>query len=176
MLLNCYIFEWKPFGILISYLLEVVVLIILFILFRMKDERMNPDSYRKAQPVSNLLYGMIPLVLFQYFIIGWTASFIDPNQNFLKQDLLLSKEIIFPFCTMLFLYFIKAMQISDHVERLQVFQNNFLFKVLGLAGTSVLGFVLVIGLEITSLLPVLTVMVVLRIVLEIYFGRKMKFE
>ncbi|PHR47599.1 MAG: hypothetical protein COA32_06470 [Fluviicola sp.] len=177
MLVACYIFDWKPFGIFISYLIEIVVLLFVYVMLRVKDEKRNPRKYRyrKVQPISNLFIGLVPLVLFQYFMIGWMSEFIDPDQNFTKQNLLLTKEVLYAVVSMIVLYSIKAAQITTHKERLIVFQDNFIIKVLALTGTNILGFTLVISLEIKSLLLVLTIMVIIRIIIEIYFGRKMKF-
>ena len=176
MLVACYVFDWKPFGIFISYLIEIVVLLFVYVMLRVKDEKRNPRKYRyrKVQPISNLLIGLIPLVLFQYFMIGWMSEIIDPEQNFTKQNLLLTKEVLYAVVSMIVLYSIKAAQIATHKERLFVFQNNFIIKVLALTGTNILGFTLVISLEVKSLLYVLTIMVIIRIIIEIYFGRKMK--
>jgi hypothetical protein len=175
MLVACYFFDWKPFGIFISYLIEIVVLLLFYSLFRVKDEKKNPEQYRKAQPLVNLFIGLVPLILFQYFIIGWTSGFINPEQNFSQQNLLLTKEVFYAFGSVVVLYAIKAVQITNHKERLIVFQDNFLFKVLALTGANSLGFVMVVGIGVDALLPTLTVTVIVRIFLEIYFSRKMKF-
>lgn len=175
MLVACYLFDWKPFGIFISYLIEIVVLLFFYSLFRMKDEKKNPGQYRKAQPLGNLFIGVVPLILFQYFIIGWMSGFINPEQNFIKQNVLLTKEVFYAIGSVVVLYAIKAVQMTNHKERLVAFQDNFLFKVLALTGANILGFVMVVGIGINTLLPTLTVMVIVRILLEIYFSRKMKF-
>lgn len=175
MLIACYLFDWKSFGIFISYLIEIVVLFFVYSILRLKDEKKNPERYRKAQPLGNLFIGLVPLIVIQYFIIGWISSFIDPEQNFIQNNLLLTKEVYYAVGSFVVLYAIKAVQITNHKERLIVFQDNFLFKVLALTGANILGFLIVVGIEFTSFLPVLTVMVIVRIVLEIYFARKMRF-
>lgn len=175
MLIACYLLDWKPFGIFISYLIEVVVLVLIFSIIRLKDERENPERYRKVQALGNILIGVIPLIVFQYFVIGWMASFINPEENFIQENLLFTKEFLFAVLFIVILYTINAFQIVNRKERIKVFQDNFLFKVLGITGANILGFVLAVGIEWTSFLPVLTVTVVFRIFLEIYFARKMKF-
>lgn len=172
MLVACYLFDWKPFAVFISHLIEIIVLLLVYIVLRIIDERKNPEQSRKAQPIINILIGILPLIVLQYFIIGWMSSFINPEQNFLTQNLLMTKEVYYAFGAMIFLYTINAVQIANHDERLNVFQNNFMFSVLALSGANILGFVLVVGMEVKSLLPILTVMVAVRIALEIYWGRK----
>ena len=172
MLVACYLFNWKPFGIFISYLIEIVVLLLVYVTFRIIAEKRNPDQYRKAQPLLTIFIGAIPLVVFQYFIIGWMSGLINPAQNFLKENLLLTKEFLFAFGSSLFLYTIKAFQIISHSERIKVFQHNFLYSILALTATNSLGVLLVFVVGIHSSLPVLTGMVVVRINLEIYFERK----
>jgi hypothetical protein len=174
MLIACYLFDWKPFGIFISYLIEIVVLLFVYSFLRLKDEKKNPERYRKTQPLHNVFIGSIPLIVFQYFIIGWMSSHINPDQHFIQQNLLLTKEVYFAVGSMVVLYAIQAAHIANHAERLNVFRDNFLFKILSLTAANCIGFILVFGIEIESLLVVVTSMVVFRILLEIYVGRKMR--
>lgn len=175
MLVSCYLFDWKPFGVFVSYLIEIVVLLLVYTFFRLREEKKNPDHYRKVQPLANLFIGLVPLIVFQYFIIGWISSFIYPEQNFLKHNLLLTKEMYYSVGSVVVIYVIKALQIKNHTERLIVFQDNFLFKILALTAANISVFVVVVGIGVNSLLPALTVMVIFRIALEIYFAKKMKF-
>ena len=174
MLIACYLFDWKPFGIFISYLIEIVVLLFIYAFLRLKDEKKNPDRYRKTQPLHTVFIGIVPLILFQYFIIGWMSSHIHPDQYFIKQNLLLTKEVYFALGSMVVFYGIQAAQITDHTERLNVFRDSFLFKILALTAANCIGFILVFSIEVESLLVVVTSMAVLRILLELYFGHKMK--
>lgn len=172
-LVACYFFDGKPFGIFISYLIEVVALFLIYSLLRWIDEKKHPKLYRKSQPLMNLFIGLIPVVIFQYFIIGWISSFINPEENFFKQNLFLSSEVFYIIGSVVVFYSIKALQISNHKVNLRIFQDNFLFNILALSGANIIGFVLVIGFHVDSLLPVLSAMVIFRILLEIYFVRKM---
>ncbi len=174
MLIACYLFDWKPFGIFISYLIEIVVLLFVYAFLRLKDEKKNPERYRKTQPLHTVFIGIVPLILFQYFIIGWMSSHIHPDQHFIKQNLLLTKEVYFALGSMVVFYGIQAAQIADHTERLNVFRDSFLFKILALTVANSIGFILVFSIEVESLLVVVTSMAVLRILLELYFGRKIR--
>jgi hypothetical protein len=175
MLVACYLFDWKPFGVFVSYLIETVVLLIVYSIIRSINEKKNSSAHKTAQPLANLLIGITPFLIFQFFMIGWMLSSIDPDHNFINENLLLTKEVFFASASMLLFYSIWAIQIPNHKKRLTIFQDNLIFKVIALSGTNILGFVLVLVIGVTSVLPVLVVMVVARILLEIYFGRKMKF-
>lgn len=175
-LIACYFFHWKPFGIFISYLIEVLVLLGIYAVLRAIDEKRTPQRYVKSQPIINLFIGIVPLVLFQYFMIGLISVFIDPEQDFTKRNLLLSKEVMYAVVSMLILYIFTAVKINKHSERLAVFQGNFIFKSLALTATNILAMVLVFIFEIHALLPVLTGMVVIRVALELYFERMTKAE
>jgi len=174
MLIACYLFDWKPFGIFISYLIEVVVLFLIYTVLRIRHKNQHPERYRKIQPIVNVFIGIIPLIGVQYLIIGLMAGSIDPGANFLEKDTLLSKEVLYALISTVVLYVIKALQFSDQHERLSVFESNFLYKVFALTITNLAGVLAVIGLGISSLLPVLTVMVIIRIGMEIHFDRKMR--
>lgn len=172
MLLMCYLFDWKAYGIFISYLIEVIVLLLFYTFFRVREEKRNPVKYQKYQPILNLYVGIVPLVLFQYFIIGLMTVFIDAGQDFFKTNLLLSKEIYYSVASIVILYFINAVQISENQERIRTFQDDFIFKVMALTGTNILGVVFVLGFEVHSLLIVLAVMVMTRVGLEFYFIKR----
>lgn len=174
MLLACYVFDWKPFGIFISYLLEVVALLLVYAVLRMRDQKRNPAYYRNAQPLINVFSAMFLLFTLQYMLISWMTNFIDPQQNAMKQNLLLTKEAFLAIGTTLVLYTLRALQIANHTERIRIFQSNFLFSVLVLSATNIVGFALVTSIENISLLPVLTAMVVVRIGFEFYFGKRMR--
>ena len=174
MLVACYFFNWKPFGIFISYLIEVIVLITFYCISRVLDENRNPAHYRNSQPLMNIIIGTIPLIIFQYFIIGWMSGIISDEQNFLTKNLLLSKETIYSFTTILIIYSIQAVRIKNHKERLKFYQDNFFFKVIALSTTNILGSTLVLGFGIRSLLLVLSGMVIIRIIQEFYVDSRSK--
>lgn len=173
MLVACYLFDWEPFGVFISYLIEIVVLLGVYVVLRVQDQRKNPSRYRKSQSVLAVIVAVAPLVAFQYLLIGWMSQSIFPKLNFTNQNLLFTKEVFFAFVSLVVLYSVQTFQMKSDAGRLAFFQDNFLFKVLALTATNVLGFFLVMELEVHALLPVFTAMVLVRILLEIYFRRKM---
>lgn len=175
MLISCYLFDWKPFGVFFSYLIEIVALLLVFTVLRTLDERKNPKKYIKEQPINNIFIGVLPLIIFQYFMIGWMSNDLNPDENFIKENLIYTKEVLYGAISVLILYALKAAQISNNQERLNTFQDNFLFRVLALSGANILGFVLIKVIGVTSFITVLTLMVMIRIILEVYFIRKMKF-
>ena len=135
MLVATYIFDWKPYAIFISYLVEVIVILLIYVVLRFIDERKNPRRYRKSQPIVNILIGIIPLILFQFFTVGIMASVLNPDENILKHNFILTKKILFAFASFAFIFILKALQMIKNKEILIVFQNNFLFKVITLSPT-----------------------------------------
>ncbi|WP_417264683.1 hypothetical protein [Brumimicrobium sp.] len=174
MLFMAYYFEWEPFGIFVYYLIEITVLLLVYVLLRLREVSKNTKINKKAQPIANILIGIIPLLLIQYLIVGFISVAIDPNESFIEKNLLMTKEVLFAFCSLTFVYLLKAIQMIKIKDRLLIFQNNFLFKVIALSMTNFLGLILVIGFEMTSLLTVLTIMTAIRIGLVIYLGKTEK--
>lgn len=170
----CFYFEWNPFGIFMFYLIEVVVLLLIYAILRIKDEKEDPRRYRKSQSIVNLFIGITPMIIFQYFIIGWTSLSINPEQNFIESNLFFSKEVFFMTISIVVLYSVKAFQVTNQQEKLRVFQQDFLFQVLMLSGANTLGFFVVLGLGVNSLFITLIIMVAFRMFVEFYFARKMK--
>lgn len=156
------------------YLIEVVVLLLIYAILRIKDEKEDPRRYRKSQSIVNLFIGITPMIIFQYFIIGWTSLSINPEQNFIESNLFFSKEVFFMTISIVVLYSVKAFQVTNQQEKLRVFQQDFLFQVLMLSGANTLGFFVVLGLGVNSLFITLIIMVAFRMFVEFYFARKMK--
>lgn len=175
MLFACYFSDWNPFVVFMSYLIEVVVLLFIYAILRFTDEKKNPRRYRKSQSIINLFIGIVPMVIFQYFIIGWTSLSINPEQSFIENNLFFSKEVLYVIVSIVIFYSVKAFQITIRQERLGYFQENFLFQVMALTVTNTAGFIAVLVIGFKSLLFVLIIMVVFRIILEFYFSSKMKF-
>lgn len=175
MLIACYFFDWKPYGVFMSYLLEVVVLLIVYAYLRFNDEKKHPERYRKSQPLVNLFIGIVPVVFLQYFLIASMSIILDPEKEFNNESFHLSKEVYYAFPPLVFFYLIKAKQISCSKERIFKFQQNFMFEVLALTAVNLVAFIAVIYLDFTTLISVLTVTVIARILLEFYFTKKLKF-
>jgi hypothetical protein len=174
MLIACYLFDWKPFYIFFSYLLELFVLTGFYVIIRKRDEQKNPQNYRRAQPIENVLIGSIPLFLFQYFALGWASVFIYPDENFILKDLILTSTTLIIVLQFVFAYAAKIFSIQNDKTAEKLLKGNLLYQALVLTTTNVTALVIVIVFSIESLLPVLTVMVIIRASMEIYFARKME--
>jgi len=175
MLLACYVFEWKPFIIFISYLVEIIIIAFIYSVVKVMDEKKNPIKKTNAQPIFNLLIGMVPLILFQFFIINVLSNSMDSRQDFFSISILHTKEFLYVVLSLILLYLLKIVQIRDNGSILKEFQSNLILEVLALTGTNILCVILVISLNLNTFIPVLSFMVLFRILLTIYFYRKINF-
>jgi len=172
MLLSCYFLEWKPLGLFLSYLIEVVALIVLYSVIRLMDQSKRPQMYKKQPPLETILISCIPLILFQYFIIGWMASSINPEENFLKEKPWMSREVIYSVVFFIIIYIIKLRDISQKTEKVKILKNILLFKAVALTLVNVVVSVIVLGFKIHDLLLVVSLMAAFRIYLEWFASRQ----
>jgi hypothetical protein len=174
MLVACYVFHWSPVGVFLSYLIETIVLLLVYAVLRTIDENRHPARYRKSQPLTTILIAVVPLALFQYFIIWIVTGYIDGGRATASESILFTREALYAVIACIVAYAIKAIQLTKNDQGLVVFQANFLFSALALTATNLVSLLIVCFTETGSLLVVLTGSVAMRIALEIWFDRKMK--
>lgn len=168
MLVACYVFEWQPFMVLFSYLWEIVVLLFMYFIVRMGGKRV------KKQPLLiNIFIGIIPFLLFQTGMIAWISKMVSTNENAVKDEFSLTVEIVYIVGSILLFYIIKVIRMSSHKERMEALQYNLVYRILALGGINMAVLLLIMIFEIHTFLVVLVVMVAVRIVLELYFRKKM---
>ena len=172
LLVSCYLFNWDPFMLFFSYLLEIVILVLVLGGIRLIDERRRPEIYRKQQPFVNVLVAMFFFVMLHLFLIWLNTSAFDRYANKHFNELIYSKEVLFAGISMLFFYSLNAIQIKDDIARINTFQSNFFLKVILISLTNFTGLILSLSLEVDSLLVLMSIIVAIRIGFELFWMRK----
>lgn len=174
LLIASYLGYYKPYGIFISYLIEILVLIGFYSIFRSIDTKKNPSKYRKQQPLINVLIALIPFVFIQFLLIGWTAGLLNPEENFIQTNLILTKEVLYAFLVLIIIYGIEAWKKQDLEQKINTFLDNFFLKILLLSGANLIGSILVLGFGLFKVFPVILIMVLIRIGIELIWIKKIK--
>jgi len=169
MLIACVFLNWEAFAIFISFLIEIVVLFLVYAFLQIKNPQEIADFFISIFHIIKVFIGMITLFLFHYFLIGFLVHMINPNFNILKDNLLLTKEVLYAAGSMLLLYVFNAYQISNYEEKIIAFQNKLIIQVLVLTISNIVAFIALFLLGLSSLFPILTSMVIARIIMELYF-------
>jgi hypothetical protein len=169
-----YVFDWEPINIFLTFFFEVLALLLVYYVVRVIDERQNPKKYRKLQPAFSILMAAVPFLFVQYLFIHFTAKATAPitfggDQN----SLLHSYETYLCLGFILLMYILRAINLENMHQRETVFRDNFLFQIVSLALTNVVGMLVVIYSS-DSLLIVLIIMSIARIFLELSLGRNIK--
>ena len=177
MLLGILLFDWKPFGIFLSFLIEFVALTVIYTVVRSIDQYKNPKKYRKLQPSITIAIAVIPLIAVQYLFISLVVSILDPMfVLFEPSNLWEQKELTFGFAAILLFYVLQTTQMSSIEAAENLYSSNFFVEALTLNFTNILGVIIVAYVQINSLPFVLIMMVALRIFLELklskFFGAK----
>lgn len=172
-LTSSYFVDWNAYGILMSYLFETAILFIFFIGIRLIAEHKNPNRYRKQQSYGNLVYGVVPFFVFQYFILAVSASIINnDNHNYFKLNNLLSYESLFSIGALGVFYLKKIKDVRNSDAQYDLFMNNFLFKVIVLTVTTLVCLIILTIFDRVSLFVILSATIPIRIGFELFFRKK----
>lgn len=172
LLIGILLFEWKPFGIFLSFLIEFVALTVIYTVVRSIDQYKNPKKYRKLQPSITIAIAVIPLIAVQYLFISLVVSILDPIfVLFEPSNLWEQKELTFGFIAILLFYVLKTTQMKSIEDAEKLYSSNFFVEALTLNFTNILGVIIVAYVQINSLPFVLIMMVALRIFLELKLSR-----
>lgn len=175
LLIAAYFFSWEPFTIFIFYFLEFVTILLFYCVVRVIDQAQRPKNYRKTQSVVYVLVGAFPLLLVQYFLIRSTANSINPSHLALNvENLFFTKGVFIAMSILIIQYVLLTINFKNNQERESVLKENLLFQAISLSSANILGVLTVLLFEVKQLMPVLIVMTLVRILLELYFTKKMK--
>jgi hypothetical protein len=172
LLLATFLFDWKPFAIFISFLLEFITLILIYLVVRAIDQFRNPRKYRKLSSSGTLAFAVIPLVAIQYLFISLVVSILDPTFDFFDlTNLWDEKWLSLSFLIIIVLYILKTLQFKDIGEAEKVLQETFFLEALSLNFSNLIGVAIVAYGQVNSLPIVLCAMVLFRIFMEIKFSK-----
>ena len=170
--LGVYFFDWSPTGIFLAFYFELIILILVYVIVRIIDERKHPAKYRKLPPALNILFASIPLLAIQFLFIVFVISMMEPTRFQNISHVLNETSTYFTIGLIIAVYIIDLIaqkNISDSEHKLQ--QNVFL-EILALSGTNVIGLIAAAYIQFTGTLTLLILMLLGRAAIEIYFKYK----
>ncbi|MGM0478295.1 MAG: DUF6498-containing protein [Bacteroidota bacterium] len=172
LLLAYFLFGWDTFAIIFSYMIEVVMLVILYLILQTYDQVKNKSHYRNQRPTGNILPATVLFLAIQGMVIFFTMQTIDEAFNQTAPDYLLSKEVIFAAIAIFLFYGFDGLRMKNDRTRLSLFKNIFLTRILLLFAANLAGFLMVFGLSIHQIDFVIVIMVAVRVMIEIGLSGK----
>jgi hypothetical protein len=172
LLLVGYALGASGFGIFLAFLIEIVALLIVHTLFRIRDEKANPQNYRKQASVWNLYFGIVPFIFVQYLMI-WvilsqvSAHFYVPTWPELLQEW--QNWLIFAY---LILFYVLRYRHEHGMKAADQSRNRFVVSLLLFTAINMLGATFVHLFDHPNFFLVLLAMVITRILLEYFLNKK----
>lgn len=170
--LSSYFIKWDSFGVLITYLIEAFILLALFVYLRTNAEIKGKEKFKSKISYGNVLYGVIPFFIFQFFIIAVTSAMIEDGPNLPGIKDLFSIGGIITAAMLAFFYIRSLKSIKSNHHKRMAFYNTFLAKILILTATSLIGLLIASYIEDITLFIVLGFTIPARITGEFIVRKK----
>ena len=164
-------FEWSIFTILFSYIVEFIILLLLFSVsnFDSKTKAKNRHDNR-----GNVIGGSIPLILFNYFTILIIASLVDSRFIFPDLDLSFFLEEILPSSILISIGYALSLAKLPLSSMKEVLSDNLMYQALALTACNMIGLAIFTVLNDSDRLITIIMLISIRIIFEWIFGRKMR--
>jgi len=165
------IFEWSIFTILFSYLLEFIILILIFSLSNFATS--TKVKYQHDNRL-NVIGGAIPLVIFNYIIIVVISNSIEKKLIFPKIGLDYILEEILPSSIMIIVGYVLSVVKLPHDSIKNVLSDNLKYQVLCLTVINILGLIIFSEFYTANRLIIIITLITMRILLEWIFEKQMR--
>ena len=175
--IGVFFFDWKPFIILVSYFIELVIVLLLSATFRFIDAKKHKNKYPNQVPIMaglSIIFSSGPFLIGQYFFVIYTAQALD-NSVQAKEgiSLLWKPEIFWCIAFIAVVYILRVLPLKNNSERASVIQDNAIFQMLALFLTNIIGMLILLYVSNAGIILVMFSLTTVRILLEIYFSKKM---
>jgi hypothetical protein len=171
-----YYFDWDSFGVLISYLIEAFILLAFYLYLRTQAELDNQKQFKTQISYGNVLYGVIPFFIVQFFIIAGTSFSIDEREDFIQVYDIFTAGGIFTIASLTYFYYKSLKQIKSNRDKRMAFYNTFLSRIIVLTATSLVGLIVASAIPDITLFIVLSFTIPVRIVGEFIVTKKFTFK
>lgn len=170
LILATYLFNWKPFSVFIGFLMEMLVILLLYSFFRIKAQINQPAAFRKVGDLSSIFFGASVFLFFSYKMIEGFSWRLEPDsQDFSFYSLISSKEVLISFAAMFLIYFGRVINLESDLFRELILRQNMMIKILAMSLTTLIPFLLIFEYEFLNFLYILPFVFLGRIVVELYF-------
>ena len=167
-------FGASGFGIFISFAAELFALLIIYTIYRNKDEKENPRKYRKHQSVMAVWITAIPMIAIQFLMLRVVAMYTDIAREVPAiNQVLFEWQVWIALVIILAIYFINLSS-KPTPEVVDTSRNKFIVGMMLFTLISFVGFMIIMVNEWKNLsfVWVLSAMVVVRLVVEFFLNKK----
>lgn len=167
-------FGASGFGVFISFAAELFALLIIYTIYRAKDEKENPRKYRKHQSVMAVWIAAIPMIAIQFLMLRTVAKNTDIAREVPAiNQVLFEWQVWVALAIILAIYFINFSS-KPTPEVVDTSRNKFIVGMMLFTLISFIGFMIIMANEWKNLsfIWVLSAMVVVRLVVEFFLNKK----
>lgn len=174
--LAVFIYDWKPSTVFISFVLELVVMLLLFTVFKIIKIFKTPSKFLDDLfELLNVILGTAFLISLQGFLIFMIIDVLDEEENNLTiRQVVYTREVAIIALSIFVVYVIRLTTIKGFQPKLNVLQDNFLFQVLSFSLVNIVGVISVSIFVEFGFKPVLVFLILSRMLLEIKLTHKIR--
>lgn len=166
--LATYLFNWKPVSIFIGFLMEMFVVLLLYVFFRIKAQQLHPSAFRKVGDLGSIVFAVGAYLFISFLMIKGISGRLDPDvEQMTVLDLILSKELIVSFISMFIIYLFQTLKLDQDIIRELVLRQNIMIKILAMSLTTLIPFLLIYEFELLNFLYLLPFVFLSRIIVEL---------
>jgi len=171
-----FIFDWKPSTVFISFLLELVIILLFYVVFKFIDNvKVLPKRADEMVTLLNVILGTTILISFQAFLILTIIDELDDEMNRTTiKEMLFTKDVLILAISIIVVYLVGLLSVKGFKPKLSVLQDNFIYQVLSFSLVNIVGILAISIFEEITFKPVLVLLILSRLYLEIKFTHKIK--
>lgn len=162
------------FGIFISFAAELFALLIIYTIYRSKDEKENPRKYRKHQGVMAVWIAALPVIAIQFLMLRTVAKYTEISGEVpAVNQILFEWQVWVALLIILAIYFMNFSS-KPTAEVVETSRNKFIVGMMLFTLIGFIGFMVIIISERKQVqfIWVLSAMVVVRLVVEFFLNKK----
>lgn len=167
-------FGASGFGIFISFAAELFALLIIYTIYRSKDEKENPRKYRKHQGVMAVWIAALPVIAIQFLMLRTVAKYTEISGEVpAVNQILFEWQVWVALLIILAIYFMNFSS-KPTAEVVETSRNKFIVGMMLFTLIGFIGFMVIIISERKQVqfIWVLSAMVVVRLVVEFFLNKK----
>ena len=173
-ILSSTFFGASGFGIFISFAAELFALLIIYTIYRNKDEKENPRKYRKHQGVMAVWIAALPVIAIQFLMLRNVAKYTEISGEVpAVNQILFEWQVWVALLIILAIYFMNFSS-KPTAEVVDTSRNKFIVCMMLFTLIGFIGFMIIILSERKQVqfIWVLSAMVAVRLVVEFFLNKK----
>ena len=162
------------FGIFISFAVELIVLLLIYTVYRTIDQRRNPRKYAKHQWVGQIWIAALPVIAIHFIAIRFVVGQSDLNEDLPVITFLLYEWQTWLALILILVFYLLSYSKNTISEVVDHSRNKFLVGMILFTVIPLVGILVFNVIEHPQFIILISVMAGVRLLLEVLLTKKFK--